>query len=257
MNYSETVAAHVVEQAFPRIRAELHDTGSAPGQYDFDLVSDGQPVGAMEVTSDVVEFSAHFRAVLERKNYRLATTAVGLGWLLFVRSRNVTKAWLTKLESQCDGLLAELEVADVTRFLFSTDYDTPAVKLLGELGVEHGAVIGSTKPEIILTEFNTDPWVVSPQHALDACARAAAQPDNISKLASAQWKERHLFVWIDTATSHAAWSSLNDSTPAGVLSLPAEITHIWAAASTRDNEIICWLWDRAQWRVFGPYSSPQ
>ena len=112
MNYAEIIAKHVVTAAFPNVKAELHDTGSAPGQYDFTLLSQGQPIGAMEVTSDVVEHAANFRAVLERKDYRLAETAVKSGWLLSVRSRAVTKSWLTELESKCDGLLAQLEVEE-------------------------------------------------------------------------------------------------------------------------------------------------
>ncbi len=256
MNYSETVAAYVIEKAFPGIRTRLHDTGSAPGQYDYDLLSEGQVVGAMEVTSDVDQSAANLMAILDKNDYRLPTSATRFSWLLHGRSRNVTKAWLTEVESKTDGLLAELETAGITRFIFSTDYEIPAVKKLGELGIEHGDVLSKAKPEIILLEFNTDAWTVKPQHALDACSRAAEQADNISKLGSAQWKERHLFVWIDTASSFPAWSSLNDTTPAGELTLPSEITHIWVAASTRDNEVVSWLWDGDKWRIFGPYSSP-
>jgi len=256
VNYSETLAAHVTEKVLPGVKVRIHDTGSEPGQYDFDLLIDGEPIGAMEVTSDVVEFSAHFRAILARNDYRLPTALVKLQWLLFVRSRPVTKEWLAKLESQCDSLLSELEAASIVRFSINTDHDARAVRLLGQLGVEQGEVVGDEKPEIILTEFNADPWIVSPQHALEACARAVAQQDNISKLVSAKRDQRHLFVWIDPATSGAAWWSLNDTQPAGGLLLPEAITHIWAATSTRDNGIICWVWDRKTWVIQGPFDFP-
>lgn len=257
MNTSESLAKHVVEKVRRGVTVKLHDLGTAPGQYDFDLVSAGKIFGAMEVTAAVVERSAAFIAILKKWNYQLIPHMVAMNWLLVVAPQAVNRKWLKQLRAACDDHLAKLEARGINEFYAETGYRNPEIKALANLGVVHGAVMGKSKPGISLTESGGSVIVKGPQHVVRAIEMAAAEPDNLSKLQSAARTEKHLFVWIDTRTSYPAWASLNDCKPGPcVPHLPTEITHSWAATWTRGSDIICWLFDRKKWSVLGPFPAP-
>jgi len=94
--------------------------------------------------------------------------------------------------------------------------------------------------------------IVRPENVTRAILREAGKDDNLGKLRASDAVENQLFVYI-SSYSYAAWTAINEGTlPAESILLPDGIDQAWAAADSREGDIVVWsLLSGAAWRDRG------
>jgi hypothetical protein len=82
-------------------------------------------------------------------------------------------------------------------------------------------------------------------HDLQAAIEAEAnKPDNKLKRATNTYTEQHLFVYVDQLNTRAWQAMINRCIPEQPPTLPAQITHVWAAAETPEPDVFV-VWSAA------------
>ncbi len=152
-------------------------------------------------------------------------------WLL-----NVTPpARVNTLRGKVESLLQGLERAGVRKFGLGAKVNAPEIDQLHGLLAKGGDVWPGVPPSRIGI-YSTGAGSVDTEPVRQVVEHEASKPDNRSKLARATADERHLFVWIDPATSPAAAASgfMDVRLPAACC-LPPEVDVAWVAIPATDD----------------------
>jgi hypothetical protein len=236
------IAAGVLQQCVPGAVVTLHDTGGN-AQYDYQVELPAGEEIAVEVTraADPTHISTSYEVLSVNKGGQ------------FIRADRCSKDWyvipivgarIGLIRQEVDAYLASIEQAGIERFFAYTDAAESAEvrSILEDLGVEAGWVASwKTSPQICIALPGLGPEIVDSTSAINAALVEANKPDNQRKLSASGCAQRHLFVFMDHSF-FGGWMAMNDHLPPEVpVSLPAAITHLWIAASTRTSgEYVVW-----------------
>jgi hypothetical protein len=241
MNLSERVAKLVVEHMLPGISMRFRSEQSS-GEHDFDLKYSDGPVVPLEVTMSASQRMKWLAA-------KLANQREGGRFVKAVKCRNgwyvhpLPDSNIEHIRKNVDRYLAQIEAESITEFFAWTDaIESLAVdSIFRDLKIEAGRVFAWKDARRIGIALPAQAGRVTSDSVQRAVETEAHKPDNRRKLGGTTHSEAHLFVYIDPL-HYLPWIALVDEAPPKEsLSLPAEITHIWAVAITRSpNEYIVW-----------------
>ena len=231
---AEQIAKQVVESTIEGAQMWFRKDQSA-GCHDFDLHLPSGELAAVEVTTSADErLLGTAAAILKpRKGDSFVPAKKSrMDWLV----HPLPHARINKIRSMVDDYLSQVEAARLQHFFGPTDSSGhPAVdRIYRDLAIEGGTVLRWKKPGQICIALPGGGGKVTSRHVLEAVETEAFKPDNKRKLANANSRERHLFVYVHPR-NYLAWVSLVDKHPPPESpKLPKEITHVWVASETRD-----------------------
>lgn len=254
MDHAEALARAVVEavEAGSRMR---HQTKQSHGEHDFDLVYGDGRIAALEVTAAAdKQAEGMVAAILEKSKGGpfVPTQLCKQGWYLHPGRGAI----INKIRALADKYLADVEAEGLTRFFSPSDavaHDSVR-RIWNDLGVLSGSVMKWKTPGQIGISPPDGGGAVGIGHFVDAVRLVAEKTDNRCKLARAATQERHLFVYIQPR-NYLAWVAFSDlSPPSEPVTLPEEITHVWAVTEGRTlNEFLVWRARRGEhWQDCGP-----
>ena len=254
MDHAESVATVVVEgvEAGSRMKYQAEQSH---GEHDFDLVYPDGRIAALEVTAATDESAERMLGALRDKRKggpSVPTKFCKKGW--FVHTK--TDARINSVRKDVDAYLADIENDGITRFFSSMDAAkyTSVAKIWRDLRIEAGSVMDWTPPDQIRISLPGGGGAVSVSALTEAVLKEAQKMDNRRKLGAAQTKEKHLFVHVH-GRYYLPWVALVDlDPPPEAVTLPAEITHVWAATEDRSgDEYVVWrAFQNAPWQNCGP-----
>ncbi len=197
--------------------------GATASTHDFDvMLGDGRTV-AVEVTISADREDVEYWHAVHKTEWD--APQLGHSWLL-----NITPpARVSTLRGKVESLLQGLERAGIYKFGLGTKVDAPEVDELHRLLVKAGDVWAGVHPPRIGI-YSAGVGTTDTEPVREVVEYEASKPDNRSKLARAKADERHLFVWIDPATSPAAPASgFMEVRLPSACSLPPEVDVAWVA----------------------------
>ena len=238
----ETKAARIVA-ALASVRCHRLDDGKKGSVADFELFDiEYNPIGLLEVTSDVDEDSAEFEAIARSHEYKVATGEAGREpslhaiWRIYVghpppQFKDLTRALLPllrRLEELCETWSIGLEVGA------SSQYPPPVAEVcdrLRELRVTYVCSMPATGggPGAVLCYEAQPAGFASVWKVTEAANRQLARQDNQRKLAaSCGGPNRWLFVWVDEPAGQALRHGPSGPQGPGP-EFKGDITGVWVA----------------------------
>lgn len=230
-----------VEAALPGVQARQHDDGSRSSMYDLDLVRDGVPFAAMEVTAAADADSIELWNLLNgSESWWVEPNLVG-GWLATV----TPKARAKRLKKELPGLLRTFEL------LAEGSERRAAGARLNELGVVSANQGDTDFRGSIYVTLQRDPEQTGGAVPLagdglvswfDEWTQDGAQGHNLEKLRTAERPERHLFVLFPSFTIAPFNASDVLMRPDGPLpklspTLPEGITDLWLMSTWSTGDL--------------------
>jgi hypothetical protein len=224
MSPSGRLARHVFETHHPGASAVFRpqqSTGDAV--YDFDVTYADGTRAALEVTRSTHQESIRTLTHLRGKACVVEAVSCRQNWLV----TPLPDCRIDLIRNNVDRCLFKIESEGITQFGAERRRMTPSVSSICEnLKILEGRVIPELSPARI--------WIGGPDPSgtgtgsivnaddLQRCIEhEAGKDDNLRKLAASQWKERHLFVCVESLDTHA-WQALISCTPRDPPVLPAE-----------------------------------
>lgn len=237
MNPSERIAQYVIQTIKTGSRAEFRPEQSS-GECDFYLTYAGGIRAALEVTVSTDRKSRLMLAKIAERGGCVRAINCRNSWLIYPRP----SARFKLIFENADRYLSAIEAEGLNEVFAKPGQGNSAAvfQIMKDLEIVEGSVLQLRPPARI--------WVAGPvgngsiveagdlQQAVEA---EANKPDNKKKLAASSCTERHLFVYVESL-NFEAWSALiNRVIPEQPPALPAEITHVWAAANNTSG-IVVW-----------------
>jgi len=211
----------------------------------------------LEVTSSVDAVLRSANAALERKGRFVPRSHCRNDWVVFPGRA----ARINKIRELVDLMLAAIENEGIEEF-FSPAHagDSRAVfGIFSELGIVFGSRSALKRSGILICSPSGDAVEVTADSVQEAVTAEATKGDNRVKLgAVAAAEERHLFVLISGENQKPWFGLVNCDPPIVAPDLPAEITHVWAAARGRgQDEYVVWLGKADGWTNLGLFHISQ
>lgn len=242
MNYSEAVAVGIVEALLPGAVMQYQPYQSN-GEHDFNLIQKNGQIVPLEITISTNE--SHKGTVKAIRNVRKGGP--------FVKANLCHQSWyvfpapdvnVNNIRKHIDAYLAEIEAEGRNYFNSYTDaYQSSVIeRIFRDLRIEAGEVIKWKQPRQIGIALPKQRTRLNAEHLEQAVEAEAYKSDNREKLGRViSSNERHLFVYIEH-DNFPAWYAINGTSPSLKLpSLPIEITHVWAVASSREpDKYVVW-----------------
>jgi hypothetical protein len=250
MNRSEQLAKHVIEMIHEGARAEFRGQQSH-GEYDFDLTYGNGDVAAVEVTKSTIQ------------ELELMLRKIGREFVLASACRNswmvdaLPSARIRLILKKVDHYLSAIEAEGMNEFFAPHDTMSESVsRILADLQINEGRILELPVPARIWVTCPSEKGSIVDANDLQRAIEAeATKGDNKRKLAKSQHPERHLFVYVDQLNCGPWQAMINRCIPEQPPMLPAEITHVWAAAEVYDR-IIVWVAEPPnKWKSLGPIAS--
>jgi hypothetical protein len=240
MRGEERWVAACIEAALPGVTAVQHDDGTRPSMYDLDLVRDGVPIGACEVTAAADAESIELWNLINGSDERWIEQGLG-GWLITVG----TKCRARRLKKELPALLRTLEAIP------SGPEREEAISRLEGLEVVSARPTATNYSGWISITLQRDPertggMVPTTGNGLvtwlDAWMHDPAQEHNLAKLRAADRGGRHLFVLFPgftTAPFNASDVLMIDSGPLPEIApvLPESITDVWLMSTWSSGDL--------------------
>jgi len=256
MDRSEQVAKYVIETIHKGTRAEFRCQQST-GEYDFDLIYADGTKAAVEVTRSTDQDSLQTLTELGKQGCCVDAVACRHSWLV----NALPEAWIKLVRANVDRYLSAIEAEGVSQFLADEfGCGSPSVSNIFQcLRIIEGSTLTLPSPARI--------WVTGPTLSVkgsivkaDDLQRAvedeANKPDNRRKLGISSCRERHLFVYVDSLNTEPWQALITGSIPKRGPTLPAEVTHVWAATDEAPNGIVVWTAEPSKgWQDRGVMSS--
>lgn len=256
----EAWACDCIREALPGCTVNQHDDGSGPSMYDLTITYPDGHVGAAEVTAAVDAQPLALWKLIRRQGKLWIEPTLAGGWLVRVKPSARAK----NLVSQLPELLRDLERNG--RRVVSSDHESTdqASVVAGQLGIVQ-ALQGTT-------EYPGSIYIMPPERPLEQMGGYSpptgnplarwlsewvtdpSRTDNLWKLQRSGAPERHLFILVPGFNSGSFAISDLLMAPDAPLSttpptLPAEITHVWAASTWDFGDGFRWSPDKA-WERF-------
>lgn len=256
MRDEELWVAACVEATLPGVLVCQHDDGSRSSMYDLDLVRDGKPFAAMEVTAAADADSIELWNLINGSEDRWIESNLIGGWLVTLtpkaRANRVKKelpVLLRTAETHPDGperqaVCARLgELGVMSAHQSGTDFRGSIYVTLQRDVEQTGGAVPSTGDGLVKW-FNS--WV-----------QDSAQRHNLDKLRAAETRERHLFVLLPgftTAPFTASDVLMCPDRPLTTLAptLPRGISDLWFMSTWSTGDLFRFGpdgWSRSQ-KVF-------
>lgn len=241
IRHEEMWASACVEAALPGVAVLQYDDGSRPRMYDADLVRDGVPFAAMEITSAADQQAIEFWKLVNGADTTWTEPNLEGGWMVTA----TPTARARSLQRELPDLLRTLENTaeeGVCRAAFER------LRALGVLSVNQGATdfVGSIYVTVEMQSEASGGVVPSTGDGLvrwlDRWIREPAQEHNLTKLAAAERPQRHLFVLLPGFTSAPFEASYVLMRPAGPLpkappALPGDVTDVWLMSTWTTGDV--------------------
>jgi hypothetical protein len=256
----EAWARDCIGEALPGCTVNQHDYGSEPSMYDLTITYPNGRIGAVEVTTAVDAQPLALWKLIRRLGKPWIEPTLAGGWLVHVKPSARAK----NLAHQLPGLLRNLEGNSrraVSGDQASTDH---ATAIAGQLGIVQAQQVPTERPGSI--------YVMPPERPLEqmgGCSPFTGDPlarwlsewvstpsrtDNVRKLKRSGAPERHLFILVsgfDSGSFAVSDLLIAPDAPLPTIppTLPAEITHVWAASTWDSGDGFRWSTD-AGWERF-------
>jgi hypothetical protein len=241
MRGEERWVGDCIEAAMPGVRVIQHDDGSRPSMYDLDLVRDGVPFAAMEVTAAADAESIELWNLVNGSEDRWIESDIDGGWMVTV----TPKARAKGLKKDLPDLLRALETRGEDR------EHRAAIDRLRGLGVLSASQSGTNFRGSIYVTLERDPERTGGAvpatgdglvRWLDGWVREPAQQHNLSKLRAAERLERHLFVLLPGFTTAPFDASdvlmrADGPLPEMAPALPEAIADVWLMSTWSTGDI--------------------
>lgn len=241
MRGEELWVAACVEAALPGVRVAQHDDGSRPSMYDLDLLRDGVPFAAMEVTAAADAESIELWNLVNGSNERWTEPDMLGGWMVTVTPQARAKRLRTDLPSLLRILESGAEEADrhaaverlrslgvVSANRSATDFPGSIYLTLERAHERTGGFVPLTGDGLVAW---LDEWISEP-----------AREHNVEKLRAAAHPERHLFVLLPGFTTAPFSASDVLMRPDGPLpevapALPEGVTDVWLMSTWSTGDL--------------------
>ncbi len=230
-----------MEAALLGVQVVQHDDGSRPSMYDLDLLREGVPFAAMEVTAAADGESIELWNLVNGSDDRWIESDLMGGWMVTVTPRARAKrlkkelpTLLRTLESIAEGperqaavdRLFSMEVASANRS--ATDFPGSIYVTLQRDPERTGGAVPVTGDGLVAW---LNAWISEP-----------AQEHNVEKLRAAPHPERHLFVLIPGFTTAPFSASdvlmrADGPLPQAVPALPQGVTDVWLMSTWSTGDL--------------------
>jgi hypothetical protein len=255
----EVWARDCIREALPGCTINQHDDGSEPSMYDLTITYPDGRIAAVEVTAAVDAQPLALWKLIRRQGKPWIEPTLAGGWLVRVKPSARAK----NLVRHLPDLLRDLECNGQSVVWGNQASADQASVVAGQLGIVQ-ALQGSTerpgsiyimppeRPPDQMGGYSPptgDPlarwlseWVSNPSRA-----------DNLWKLERSGAPERHLFILVpgfDSGSSAVSDLLIAPDAPLPTVppTLPAEITHVWAASTWDSGDGFRWspdeVWER-------------
>jgi hypothetical protein len=243
MNNEEKIAKTLMEKIY--VGAEMqYRLDQSKGEHDFDLRYTDGTTAAVEVTASRDQTMEETMAPILKKDFFIPRKKGTNDWKVYpMAGARINRIW-----SQVDEYLAAIEVGGLSQFCIYTDADISAVaSIYNDLKIEGGKITKWKSSPCVGVEYpDQGNGLILAEDIQQAIEAEANKEDNRRKLGTAGTDERHLFVYVDSYS--LAWDALvRGVVPEQPVSLPSEITHVWAVTQTRSvGEFTAWRAKRGQ-----------
>lgn len=251
MNASETFAKAVVESLIPGARM-LPLKSQSQGEHDFDLhLPDGR-LALVEVTAavDAAQRSAHASITNDRQGGQFIPAILSRGDWYVTPSPG---AQIKKVRANVDRYLAEIEGEGRISFFAPLDaHESAAVRAIyDDLHVEYGSRVKWNTPRTIVIGLPGKGGWIDPETVNAAIIAEAQKPDNLRKLSTEGYAERHLFLYVDASAFEVHAPLLGGVLVASPPTFPAPMTHGWVASHMSAEFAVVWEAETGgEWRRY-------
>jgi hypothetical protein len=240
MDHSEQVAKHVIETILRGARAEFRSQQSA-GEYDFVVICADGTKAAVEVTRSTPQESQQMLAVICKRGCRVDAVACRHSWLVHA----LPSARIALVRQNVDQYLSAIESEGLDEFVAEPGQGCPSVSnILQRLQIVQGSTLVLPPPARIWVAGPAPPSASGSMVKADDLQRAvvheANKADNRRKLNASPFRERHLFVYVDSLNTKPWAALVAGCIPEEAPTLPPEVTHVWAATDEAPNGIVVW-----------------
>lgn len=254
----EEADARELVQSVLCIKLSFHDTN---GSVDY-LFSDGaERTGALEVTT--YTNAGKQAAVLAWSRLQpFRATSLGKSWSVSTMGDPQYTGLPSRLQPQLEELerrgLQEVQVYDLAlRAYTELDLAPLAAALQAEkVSTATSFAAGREGPRIVIRRGGGGANNGSNAAVAEICGYIKITEDNLRKLQSGNWSDRHLFVWVTNETNETAAWQLQDprlareaeafGLPTESPSLPLQVTHLWVVHRTSGRG---WYWNAHVWQA--------
>lgn len=208
---------------------------------DFLMTRNGQEIGVLEVTRSTVQKGEEIRRLIHNNPF-IERKQCQSDWFIQLGEN----ARINRVRKDADRYLRDIEMLGIDCFFCQMNARIePVRKIWTELRVEAGWKTELKEPGIgIYAPLSGGR--ASPETVWQAVQLEAKKPDNLHKLRQSVGSNRHLFVVIDGLQGPAYASIRKCEPPQNIPVLPAEITHVWAAAEEGTLKFV-WMADKEGW----------
>lgn len=224
MNHDERLAQRIVQAAMPELQLDFI-LDQSKSVADFSIEKSGIECGLLEVTRFTDQIREQLRKEI-RKAWFIERKHCESDWIIYLSRR----ARVKQVREHADQYLREIEKDCMDEFssLIHSRYESLR-RIWDDLSIEAGKVKKWKRPGIGMTDIGSG-GTARPETVWASVKQEVCKDDNRSKLNSACFENRHLFIVIDGFQGPAYVSIRNCEPPNDVPELPAEITHLWVAA---------------------------
>jgi hypothetical protein len=269
MNYSEKVAKVLIESLCPGTRMQFHGD-QHDGPPDFDLCSANGIQGVVEVTESVDRTWLETHEAIKRKQ-TVPAVKCRKNWAVHVGAKVILKK-----TTAFDDALAMLEERGLDQYPPSRTVDLrtlePVYQQMQALKIQVAFAVDPPDGKPTILFVSPGRGGIASYEAFDSAIDAeVTKADNLRKLSKGGHRERHLFILL-SSRNILPWSLVvrsvpsktissaraGSSPPPGKPSIPAQVTHVWAAAVTDSgDEAVVWRVENGKgWDVLGKVAIP-
>lgn len=256
MDAAELLAKGTIERFVNNAHMDFNDE-QHDGQYDFDLIIAGVHGAAVEATMSTDEKLLNTIARIKDSHKGgdfVPSDKCSNGWIV----HPTPYADIRRIRANVNKYLANIEAEGLKYFFSQIDaVDHPAVfRIFSDLKIEAGEVMEWKSGCQICIAIPGGGGKVTPSLVQDVAIDEARKKDNRDKLYKTGMQQRHLFVYLDPA-NFLPWVSLVDcSPPPEAVNFSKEITDLWVATCTRDeNHFVAWRVENgSHWQNLGSFT---